>query len=102
MPIHDVILPLVRQFYDRATGCLITDDTCHGISYDKYNYRLKQITTHRLHDTRHTFVSACHDQRLDELTVKRIVGHMPEGVTAKVYTHIELPEMLAEVNKLVL
>lgn len=106
VPIHDRIFPIVKRFYDRSPGSLITNDGGYAVSYNNFVSRnLKKINSqiganHRFHDTRHTFITRCHEQRLDDLTVKRIVGHSPDSVTAKVYTHISPEEMLTEVNKL--
>ena len=55
---------------------------------------------HKFHDTRHTFITQSHVCKLDELTLKAMVGHSPQGVTAKVYTHVSLNEMKAELKKL--
>ena len=106
VPIHDKIYPLVKSFYDRATTNLITNDSGYSVTYNNFVARnLKKInatleSTHRFHDTRHTFISKCHYAKLDELTVKKIVGHTPEGITAKVYTHIDFKSMYEEINKL--
>ena len=54
----------------------------------------------RFHDTIHTFITRCHFAGLDDLIVKKIVGHTPDSITAKVYTHIDLDSMYQEINKL--
>lgn len=106
VPIHDRIMPIMERFYNCSVSDLITNDTGHTVVYGNFVSRnLKKINKeinadHRFHDTRHTFITRCHEQRLDDLVVKRIVGHSPDGVTAKVYTHISPGEMLGEVNKL--
>lgn len=108
VPIHDRIFPFIKQFYNRSDGSLITNDNGYNVAYNNFVSRnLKKINDelnalHRLHDTRHTFITRCHEQRLDDLTVKKIVGHSPDSITAKVYTHIEIQEMLSEINKLII
>jgi integrase len=106
VPIHDRIMPIMERFYDKAKTDFITNEDGYTVKYNNFVSRnLKKINKeinadHRFHDTRHTFITRCHEQRLDDLTVKKIVGHSPDGITAKVYTHIELAEMLEEINKL--
>lgn len=55
---------------------------------------------HLFHDTRHTFISQAQRYRLNEFCLKRIVGHSGHGVTQNVYTHVEVPELLREINKI--
>lgn len=106
VPIHDKIYPLIKKFYDRANNNLITSDSGYNVMYNNFVSRnLKQInavlgSNHRFHDTRHTFITRCHFAGLDDLIVKKIVGHTPDSITAKVYTHIDLDSMYQEINKL--
>lgn len=51
------------------------------------------------HSTRYTFATRAHECRLDELTVKRILGHSPDNITQKLYTKITLDEMRKEMEK---
>lgn len=106
VPIHDKIYDLVKEFYDRATKDLITNQNGYKVSYNNFVARnLKRInnemnTEHHLHDTRHTFISHCHEYKVDDLCTKKIVGHTPDSITEKVYTHITHEELLAEINKI--
>jgi len=56
--------------------------------------------THRPHDTRHTCVSLLTAAGVDERIIKKIVGHKGQGVTKAVYTHVEIGELLEEINKI--
>ena len=106
VPIHNKIYPLLLKFYSRASQNLITNDNGTVITYNNYVSRnFKKINetlteTHTLHDTRHTFISRAHELKLDDLVVRKIVGHSSNDVHEKVYTHISEKQLLEEVNKL--
>jgi integrase len=55
---------------------------------------------HTPHCTRHTCISLLTAAGVDERIVKKIVGHKGQGVTQQVYTHIEIEELLTEINKI--
>ncbi len=106
VPIHDKILPFVKRFYDLSGENLIVNDNGNNILYGNFvNRELARLnkemnSSHRFHDTRHTFISNGHKYRLDEYCLKRIVGHEVKGITQKVYTHVGVPELLKEINKI--
>lgn len=106
VPIHNKILNLVISFYNRNSNYLIVRDNGNRILYNNFATRdLKKINAsfesiHRMHDTRHTFISKAHELDLDNLYVKRIVGHTSGDITSRVYTHITLKEMYKEINKI--
>ena len=106
VPIHDRIFPLLKYFYDLGNEKLISKENGVSVPYNNFVARnLKKIneelgTNHKMHDTRHTFVTLGHTYKLDELCLKKIVGHSPDSITQKVYTHITIPELLQEINKI--
>lgn len=106
VPIHDKVYPIVKEFYERSNGPLITNPSGTVIKYNNFASRnMKRLneytgTEHRLHDTRHTFISNAHLCKMDDLCLKLIVGHTPDGITKKVYTHIPFTNLLTEVNKM--
>ncbi len=106
VPIHKKILPLINQFYERSKDALIVKPNGSRVMYNNFVSReLKKLNTHfeavhRLHDTRHTFVTQAHILGMDDLIVKKIIGHAANGTTARVYTHISLEEEFRELNKL--
>lgn len=52
------------------------------------------------HSTRYTFATKAHECRMDDLTIKRILGHSPDNITQKLYTKITLEDMKKELAKL--
>lgn len=106
VPIHDKILDFVISFYNRNGNYLMVKENGSHIVYNNFATRdLKKLnnsfeTIHRMHDTRHTFITKAHELNLDNLCVKRIVGHTADDITSRVYTHITLKEMYKEINKI--
>jgi len=55
------------------------------------------------HVTRHTFASACYKQGVDELLVKRLMGHSRgKDVTERVYTHVDIEQLVKAVSAIIL
>ncbi|WMI80586.1 tyrosine-type recombinase/integrase [Anaerotignum sp. MB30-C6] len=55
---------------------------------------------HRPHDTRHTCVSLLTAAKADERFIQKIVGHKGQNVTRVVYTHLEIQELIEEIDKI--
>ena len=110
IPIADCILPLVRYFYTISKFSnyprLLMPDNSRNLrrAQDHLNidkiYRYSDFTGHTTHDARHTFVSMADNYGIQESVIKKIVGHKSNDVTASVYTHKSLPQLLAAVNRL--
>lgn len=106
VPIHDKIFELVKDFYNRNGENLIVNDEGFKISYNNFVARnLKRINKemnaeHRFHDTRHTFITNAKKYGVDQLCLKKIVGHAPDNITERVYTHLEFSQLLDEINKI--
>lgn len=59
----------------------------------------KYLPNHKVHDTRHTFVSMMTEAGVDDRIIKAIVGHKQRDITS-IYTHISLDAMLEAVNQI--
>lgn len=105
VPIHDKIMPLICTLYERGGKTLATNENGLKTQYKAFTEKAlpdlneRYSMNHRLHDTRHTFVTNSRICGVDDLCLKKIVGHSVNGVTAKVYTHVSLNELLTEINK---
>lgn len=105
IPIHEKILPLVKERFNSDNNLLIAFND-RAVSY--YTYRdtywrrvMEQLRMKHLpHDCRHTFASLAHSASMDELCRKRILGHKSSDITDDVYTHKEIEELIIEVNKI--
>lgn len=105
VPIHNKIFDFVKGFYDKNGETLIVSDEGYKVAYNNFVARnLKRLnkemnTEHRFHDTRHTFITNAQKYHVDPLCLKKIVGHAPDNITDKVYTHLEFEQLLEEINK---
>lgn len=97
---------MVKEFYDKGKTLLITNAAGYSVPYNNFASRqFKRLMQdkgweHRIHDTRHTFISRAKECKLDELYLKRIVGHTTKDITTTVYTHIKQETLLNEIQKL--
>lgn len=90
VPIHDRILPLLRDFKNEP----------YKLSHNGINKALKQRYGHTAHDCRHTFVTRMRECGVDLLPLQLILGHTPKTITEKVYTHITDQELKDTINRL--
>lgn len=106
VPIHDKIFDMVKAFYDKDKTLLITNNDGYSVPYNNFASRqFKRLMQnkgweHRIHDTRHTFISRAKECKFDELYLKRIVGHTTKDITTTVYTHVKQETLLHEIQKL--
>lgn len=88
IPIHTHAEPFFRQFKDEGIK-----------SYPKTQNGLNKAiakhfeTEHHGHDTRHTFTTRMRECKCDPLILQKLLGHRPESITQRVYTHITMDEM---------
>lgn len=102
IPIHPNILPTLQKlaaksaFFER-TGVFYRDEK-HPLAYKYFSER---IGDHTPHDTRHSFITYAMKSGMDQLAVKRIVGHSSGGnITESVYTHTDERFLQSEMEKL--
>lgn len=106
VPIHPSIEGYLHDFFDMNKDWLIVNKDGYHVMYNNFVARnfaainKKLGCHHRLHDTRHTFISRAKECNMDDLCVKRIVGHTTSDVTSKVYTHIAPQTLQKEIEKL--
>jgi integrase len=58
-----------------------------------------QKQRNHLNDTRHTFITVGRNY-MDKLLLQKFVGHKPDDITDKVYTHIQFSELLTAINQI--
>lgn len=108
VPIAQKILPLV-EYWMQKNDCeyLISTPEAEQMVYRNYydtywkpllmNF---DMDSHRPHDTRHTCVSLLTAAKVDERFIQKIVGHKGQNVTTQVYTHLEIQELVNEIDKI--
>lgn len=88
IPIHTHAEPFFRQFKDE--GIKSYPKTQNGLN--KAIAKHFEIEHHG-HDTRHTFTTKMRECGCDPLVLQLLLGHRPESITQRVYTHITMDEM---------
>lgn len=86
IPIHSHILPLFEDY--KAFGCNL-----YGYTHDGLNKAFKTFCGHTAHDCRHTFATRMRECGCNPLVLQKILGHTPQTITERVYTHLTLTEM---------
>lgn len=101
IPIHPILLPHIKKYYNAENEYLITYIDGKKISYgnyrDTYWDKIMEVLNmkHLPHECRHTFVSMMDSAGVNPMIIKRIVGHAGNGITEKVYTHKDIIELKA-------
>ena len=91
MPMFEITRKILLNYQDREPTEMIFLTSTHEL-----NKRLKSIYEKAphlpnltMHELRHTFITRCHERKIEELTVQRWVGHnLGSTQTKAVYTHI--------------
>lgn len=107
VPIADKVYPYF-EYWINKNDCEYLLSTPEGKHFEYRNYydsywiplMSEMNLTHRPHDARHTCISLLTVAGVDERLIKKIVGHKGQGVTQQVYTHVEIEELLIEINKI--
>ena len=110
VPIHKDIVPVIASLLADGGEYLVVSG--HGEPF-AYHQWLRKImppvneivgAEHTLHDTRHTFISAAERSGLDanSIILKRIVGHSTTGNTTALYTHKNIEDLIAAIDKVAL
>lgn len=105
IPICDKILPLVTARYNEKRKYLISNKFgnhyTYGVFYDSFKAVITKLgMDHNPHDCRHTFASLADNVQMNEVCLKKIMGHSIQDITKGVYTQKTPEELLAEVQKL--
>lgn len=93
IPIHKRILPLFRAYFS-AGGNL------YGYAHSTLNQNLNRLNKHKAHDARHSFASRMREIGVDHLVIKRLLGHTPNDITERIYTHLSREELTAAIDRL--
>ena len=106
VPIHESIIPILERFKSYGKEYIAVKPSGSRILYKNFMKRdinkLEELlgTRHTPYDARHTFVTRARKCGCNNLVIQRIVGHTPDTITEKVYTHLSIEELLEEVNKI--
>jgi len=97
VPIHSLILPLVRERYKQCKVYLI-ENNGKQVSYSSYKHYYQTIMNkldmkHIIHETRHTFRSWLNRTPAKLSCVNKIMGHKSGDVGLDIYTHDVLEDL---------
>ncbi len=119
IPLHDKIIPLIRNRYNPDKKYLINNKFGNHFTYGTYangnfdTVMKKLKMQHSPHDGRYTFAALADNAGMNEVCQKIIMGHVVpdqdgknfktgsnENITKGVYTQKTLQELRAEINKI--
>lgn len=95
IPIHARAEPYFRRYRDEGIG--FYHKTHNG--FNKAILRSFE-TVHHAHDTRHTFATRMRECKCDPLILQKLLGHTPQTITERVYTHLTMEEMRKNIELL--
>ena len=109
--IHPVIRPYIEYFMDRATGPLLLSGYSGNLARGNFSRRDWKKTMLRLgitregrdlhpHCTRYTFATRAKNAKMDEDTLKRMMGHTDFSITSDIYIQDDLVRFQEEMDKL--
>ena len=95
IPIHTHAEPYFRAYKEEGIGF-------YGKTHNGFNKAILRSfeVEHHAHDTRHTFATRMRECGCDPLILQKILGHTPQTITERVYTHLTLEEMRQNIEKL--
>lgn len=104
IPIHDCIKGYIEKMMMNDTDFLFTFND-RSMVYQNYIYHFNKIVmwnnwTQSPHCGRHSFLTLANEYELNELKIKRIVGHASNDITKDIYTHIQVKDLVIEINKI--
>lgn len=108
VPIHKDVYNLVKEAYRSAVENSQTYLFENPFNHNKYThmsfphkFRAVCGENHTPYDTRHSFITYAKRSNINEYLLKRIVGHSIADLTERVYTHVEVSELIAEMDKVI-
>lgn len=108
VPIADKVLPFFRFWYnDTKSEYLLHTENGEQFKYRTYydSYFLPLMNNLGLSQTphccRHTCISMLAEAKVDQTTIKKIVGHSGAmTLTERIYTHLDIEELINAINKI--
>lgn len=106
IPLHKRIVPLIeKRMNESDSQWLFINRIGAKLKYNSFTqYHWEPIiklvgNEHTPHDTRHAFISEMSRLDVNQITIRKIVGHSDKSVTEH-YTHKTIEELLEAVDKL--
>ena len=108
VPIADKVLPFFKAWYnDTESEYLLHTENGEQFKYRNYydSYFLPLMDNLGLSQTphccRHTSISMLAEAKVDQTTIKKIVGHTGSmTLTERIYTHLDIEGLINAINKI--
>ncbi len=106
IPLHKSIIPYIKDRYNPKNKYLLSDNNGNPIPYYKYNNEvwkpiMKQLgMQHTIHETRHTLATKLDKVEENKLTIKRLLGHATQDITAR-YTKTSIEQLINCIDKVI-
>lgn len=103
IPIHHIIEPIIRKYFNPNNKYLFTDENGHKIEYANYrndfnNFMEKLEMKHISHEARLTGRSELDRKGANKVCIDRILGHKSQGVGEQKYTEKTIEELIETIN----
>lgn len=104
VPIHKKIAPLLEKRLTGDSEYLFPSTRGNPISYNPYRNRFDKVMEdlnlypHTPHECRHSFSTYAKASGLDNLYVKKIMGHKSQDLTGDVYTHAFIEDLVKQID----
>ena len=101
IPIHEKIVPLIEKYMQNRVKFLF-EFKDEPLKYQTVLIRWRNWfgKTHKMHDTRKTFISWMHEKDVPIEIIRVIVGHAGQGVTEQRYLATSVEKLVKSVNVL--
>lgn len=106
VPIHRDIIPIIQARLDAGGELLFERDgggkigyyyfTLHFFDDFKKHFGFEQTP----HACRHTFISLAMASEMNQVLIRKMVGHAASNVTEGTYTHAYIADLVREIDKL--
>lgn len=95
IPIHTHAEPYFRRYKSEGIGF-------YNMTHNGFNKAIRRgfTTEHHGHDTRHTFTTKMRECGCDPLVLQKILGHTPQTITERIYTHLSMDELRSNIELL--
>lgn len=103
IPIHKSILTYVKKLVKAGKEFLVTKLDGTQFSYHQFRDIFAELMKHigckhTPHECRHTCASMLNSAGVNDVAIKRILGHTSGDITKDVYTHKTTKELIAAIN----
>ena len=105
VPIHKKLIPVIEYFYNPKNKYLYPNADGSVMLYSHFrenkweNFKLELGMDHYTHDCRHTCATKLEKYGVSDLHRKLILGHSVRDVTDGVYTHIQIEDLIKDIDK---